>query len=218
MPAAKSIFELLPSVSAAVGAVAKAQENAFDRYKFRGIDDVLAACHPALAEHGVIVLPEIVDHVVTEKTAQSGKPMNHVLARVRHTFTAPDGSTVSCVTFGEGMDRGDKAANKAMAAAYKYALTLTLCLPVSLPDADEESPAIASRRESSGPAASAAPVIGPREEFGISVTERELDREAVAAALVERRQKALADFDDTDWTWACMMLNDIAAELNGVTK
>ena len=223
MPTAKSIFELLPMVAKTVGAVGKGQNNNFDHYKFRGIDDVLAACHPALVEHGVSVLPEIVDHVVTEKTAQSGNPMSHVLSRIRHTFTAPDGSSVSCVTFGEGMDRGDKAANKAMAAAYKYALTLTLCLPVSLPDGDTESPEVERAAEhaqrKAEPSATPERVVRtPFEEFKALVEKKKLNREAVFAHLRDRRKKKLKAFDSDDWAWACLQFNDIAAELRGVTK
>ena len=46
-----------------------------------------------------------------------------------YRFVATDGSQVSCVVEGEGMDSGDKASNKAMAVAHKYALLQVLMIP-----------------------------------------------------------------------------------------
>jgi hypothetical protein len=42
---------------------------------------------------------------------------------------AEDGSKHTVVTVGEAMDSGDKASNKAMSAAYKYAAFQTFCIP-----------------------------------------------------------------------------------------
>ena len=44
------------------------------------------------------------------------------------------------MTLGEGMDSGDKASNKAMAIAYKYALFQVFCIPTEeMTDPDGES-------------------------------------------------------------------------------
>jgi hypothetical protein len=49
---------------------------------------------------------------------------------VRFDFvSADDGSMHEVVTFGEAMDSGDKATNKAMSAAYKYACMQAFCIP-----------------------------------------------------------------------------------------
>jgi hypothetical protein len=40
-----------------------------------------------------------------------------------------DGSTHIVKTYGEAMDSADKATNKAMSAAYKYACLQTFCIP-----------------------------------------------------------------------------------------
>jgi hypothetical protein len=40
-----------------------------------------------------------------------------------------DGSSHVISTIGEAMDSGDKATNKAMSAAYKYALMQAFCIP-----------------------------------------------------------------------------------------
>ena len=44
--------------------------------------------------------------------------------------SAEDGTKHTASTFGEAMDSSDKATNKAMSAAYKYAAFMTFCIPV----------------------------------------------------------------------------------------
>ena len=48
---------------------------------------------------------------------------------------------MDAVTIGEGMDSGDKATNKAMAIAFKYACFQVFCIPTEeMNDPDSESP------------------------------------------------------------------------------
>ena len=69
----------------------------------------------------------------------------HVKIRMRYTFHAEDGSSVSSVIPAEGMDSGDKATNKALSAALKYALIQTFSIPThDMSEADLESPEIGS--------------------------------------------------------------------------
>jgi hypothetical protein len=57
-----------------------------------------------------------------------------------YTFFAEDGSNIECTVMGVGMDSGDKAANKAMAIAHKYALLQIFCVPtIENDDPDKES-------------------------------------------------------------------------------
>ena len=52
-----------------------------------------------------------------------------MILTVQHRFYAHDGSFIDVVTIGEAMDSGDKASNKAMSAAMKYALIELLAIP-----------------------------------------------------------------------------------------
>ncbi len=55
-------------------------------------------------------------------------------------------------TFGEAMDRGDKATNKAMSAAYKYAAFQTFAIPTEGDnDADASSHEVSPRRSAGKP-------------------------------------------------------------------
>lgn len=53
----------------------------------------------------------------------------------------PDGSIHTVTTYGEAMDSGDKATNKAMSIAYKYAAFQAFCIPTeeTAIDADAET-------------------------------------------------------------------------------
>jgi hypothetical protein len=123
------------------GGIAKGQTNTYDKYRFRGIDDVYNALGPALAEAGLVILPRVVNREAQEKPTQKGGTQMAVTLTVEFDFiAAEDGSKHTVIAFGEAMDRGDKATPKAMAAAYKYMAFQAFCIPVDgQPDADAES-------------------------------------------------------------------------------
>lgn len=148
MSETKQIYAALSKVMGAVGAVGKDRNNPQQGYKFRGIDDVAKAVQPAFIAHGVVCVPSVLEREREMVATRSGGQMASVRLLVKHTFYAADGSFVECVTLGEAMDSGDKASNKAMSAALKYALLETLCIPVDEPERDTEeySPELAGRK------------------------------------------------------------------------
>ena len=120
--------------------ITKDSENTFDHYKFRGIDSVYNALSPLLAEHGLCIIPRMLSRTSEERQSQKGGALFYVTVEAEFDFVcAEDGSKHTAKTFGEAMDRGDKATNKAMSAAYKYACFQTLCIPTEAQDADAES-------------------------------------------------------------------------------
>jgi hypothetical protein len=60
------------------------------------------------------------------------------MLKMQYTFFADDGSSVKAVVMGEGMDSGDKASNKAMAVAHKYAIVQMFAIPTE-DDKDPEN-------------------------------------------------------------------------------
>ena len=121
--------------------ISKSQVNTYDKYKFRGIDDVYNALGPALAEAGLVILPRVVERQTQDRATQKGGVQVAVCLKVEFDFiAAEDGSKHTVVAFGESMDRGDKGTPKAMAAAYKYMAISSFCIPVEgQPDADIET-------------------------------------------------------------------------------
>lgn len=99
-------------------------------YKFRGIDDVYNAVAPLLAEHGLCIIPRMLTRTCEDRQSKSGGALFYVTVEAEFDFVcAEDGSKATARTFGEAMDSGDKATNKAMSAAYKYACFQTFAIP-----------------------------------------------------------------------------------------
>lgn len=147
------IYEALAKVMGEVGVVGKSRKNTQQNYAFRGIDDVVSACQDVLVKHGVVVAPRVIEHQREVLATKSGGSMASVRLLVEHTFFAADGSSVVATTLGEAMDAGDKASNKAMSAALKYALVETLMIPTYETDRDSEtaSPEMAPRAPAAAP-------------------------------------------------------------------
>ena len=99
-------------------------------YNFRGIDDVYNAVSPLLAAHGLCILPRVLSRECVERTSKNGGALFYVTVEAEFDFvSAEDGSKHTVKTFGEAMDSGDKATNKAMSAAYKYAAFQAFAIP-----------------------------------------------------------------------------------------
>ena len=99
-------------------------------YKFRGIDDVYNSIAPLLSKHGLCILPRVLSREVTERASKSGGALFYVVVEAEFDFVCTkDGSKHTVKTFGEAMDSGDKATNKAMSAAYKYAAFQAFSIP-----------------------------------------------------------------------------------------
>lgn len=110
--------------------IAKANRNSQQGYNFRGIDDVYAALSPLLAKHGLCVIPRVIERTMLEKTTSKGNPLFYVTVHAEFDFvSSEDGSKHTAATYGEAMDSGDKATNKAMSAAYKYAAFMAFAIP-----------------------------------------------------------------------------------------
>lgn len=135
-----NIYAALSAVMEDVGAVKKGDRNSKQGYNFRGVDAVVQAVYPALVKHKVSVLPtvQMFEHGSVE-VGQNRTPMGHARVIVQYTFTASDGSSVSCSAAGEAMDSGDKATPKAMSIALRTALLQALMLPTDDPEPDAQT-------------------------------------------------------------------------------
>lgn len=133
------IFKAMAAVMADMEAIGKDQKNQQQGFKYRGIDQVYNALHPLLAKHKIFTTPEVLEKQRDERVNKNGTVLAFVSLRIKYTFWCEDGSSVSCIVEGEGMDSGDKASNKAMAIGHKYALLQTFCIPTEdMDDPDAE--------------------------------------------------------------------------------
>ena len=116
-------------------------------YNFRGIDDVYNTIAPLLAKHGLCILPRVLARECVERVSQKGGALFYVTVEVEFDFVAAeDGSKHTVKTFGEAMDSGDKATNKAMSAAYKYAAFQAFSIPTEADnDADAHTHSVTAK-------------------------------------------------------------------------
>lgn len=136
---APTVFEALSRVMADVQAVGKGDRNREQGYDFRGIDAVVNAVGPKLREHGVLVVPELLESAWRDVRTSRDKPARECTVKVRYTFYGPAGDSIVAVTPGESMDFGDKGAAKAMSVAFRIALLQALAIPTHEPDPDASS-------------------------------------------------------------------------------
>ena len=136
-----NIYESITKIMEEVPAIGKDKINKQQGFKFRGIDDVMNALQPLLAKNKVFIVPEILEQIREERTTSKGGNLIYSICKIKYKFYAEDGSNIEAITIGEGMDSGDKATNKAMAIAMKYALFQVFCIPTEeRKDPDGESP------------------------------------------------------------------------------
>ncbi|MBG5882791.1 MULTISPECIES: ERF family protein [Providencia] len=117
-------------------------------YAFRSIDAVYNALAPVLVKHGLLILTRCTERSVCERTSKGGGVLNYVTVKAEFDFVSvSDGSKHTVMTYGEAMDSGDKATNKAMSIAYKYAAFQAFCIPTeeTAVDADSEVHDVAPR-------------------------------------------------------------------------
>ena len=135
------IYKSIIDVMKKINAIGKDRKNEQQRFNYRGIDDVMNELHGALAECGVFVVPEVLEENRSTGKSRSGGELFYTRQKIRFTFYAADGSSVSAVVIGEAMDSGDKASNKALSIGLKYAMLQVFCIPTEdEKDPDAQSP------------------------------------------------------------------------------
>ena len=152
------VYEKIAAVTAELSkiGISKDSKNQSQGYAFRGIDAVYGALSPLLSKHGLCILPRVTDRQVIERQNRQGTALFYVTLTVEFDFVAAeDGSKHTVITVGEAMDSGDKASNKAMSAAYKYAAFQAFCIPTEGDnDADSQTHEVAA--DTTDPAVEAA--------------------------------------------------------------
>lgn len=135
------IYQAICNILKDVEAISKERVNQQQGFKFRGIDDVYNEVHRLFAKHGVFSVPCVTSERMEERQTKNGTNLIYRMLTINYTFYAADGSSVVATVIGEGMDSGDKAANKAMSIAHKYALLQVLAIPtVDMAEPDATSP------------------------------------------------------------------------------
>jgi len=135
-----SVAQKLNQVMQAVSNIAKDGINKQQHYKYLSEEAIVTELHQAFTEAGLTIRPMQTELVAEGDFVTSGGTIMHMV-RLAVTYQLidkddkdePDGRLVQVI--GEGSDPMDKAVNKAMTAAYKYALRQT-CMIATGDDPD----------------------------------------------------------------------------------
>lgn len=148
----KEVYKAIVAIQAelAKSGISKERTNTQGpAYQFRGIDDVYKALAPLLAKNNLCIIPRVMGRDMTERTSKSGGALFDVNLAVEYDIVSSvDGSIHTAKMYGEAMDSGDKATNKAASAAYKYLCFQTFCIPTEGDnDADGSTHEVAANTE-----------------------------------------------------------------------
>ena len=146
-----NVYKAIAQVQAqlAKDGISKNRKNVQQSYQFRGIDDVYNALSGQVSENRLCMLPTVLERECEERQSNKGGALFYVTVKVRFDLvSAEDGSKHEITTYGEAMDSGDKATNKAMSAAYKYAAMQAFCIPTEGDnDADGQTHEVAGKQQ-----------------------------------------------------------------------
>lgn len=143
-----NIYQSITKILEEVPAIGKNKKNTTQNFMFRGIDDVMNTFQPLLAKHKVFIVPQVLEQTREERQTSKGGTLLYSICKIKYIFYAEDGSSIEAIVVGEGMDSGDKATNKAMAIAMKYAMFQVFCIPTEeMKDPDSETPPASKKKE-----------------------------------------------------------------------
>ena len=223
------VYKAIAAVTDALSkeGITKSRKNQAQGYQFRGIDDIYNALAPELAKNKLCLLPRVLERTCEERQTKSGSTLFYVNVKVAFDFvSAEDGSRHEIVTLGEAMDSGDKATNKAMSAAYKYAALMAFCIPTE-GDNDTENqthevaPKPAPAAKSQAPATK--PPSDPKHEliaraniFGSQISA--CSEQLSLTATVARGNKLLLELKTTIPEQYERLMGEITAKQNSFTS
>lgn len=117
------------AVMSAAGYIQKEKKEGLN-YTFASEAEIISKVNPAMVANGLAIAPAGI-YVITFdgiEVGSKGTRMGHMLAIFVFRLTHKSGQWEDIHVLGEGADMMDKAANKAMTAAYKYALRQAFCI------------------------------------------------------------------------------------------
>lgn len=158
--------------------IGKDSKNKDQGFNFRGIEAAMNAIAPLLVNHGIVCVPRHGSPQRFDRITKSGGTLSFVnIVSEFDLIHVDDGSSVTITTNGEGMDSSDKATNKAMSMAFKYALFQAFVVPTMSVEADLD-------------------------DGGLSEAEQEAERESWISALENKLKCYTATIEVLKQAWA----------------
>jgi hypothetical protein len=133
-----SVHQKLIAVRKAIPAVQKDGRNAYHGFNYASSSAVLYSVRSLLDEHGLLLVPEMLNGKSTPHETSGGK--RHLLTEVNMRYTWVDvdnpSDKVECLWYGQGVDDAEKGVGKAATYAEKYFLLKFFNIPTDADDPD----------------------------------------------------------------------------------
>lgn len=134
-----AIYQSLKGIMNDITPIAKEGWNAFHKFKFRSIDQLMDQIHPIFKKYDVIILSTLHSHEILEReTNREGKQYYSNMVISYDLTSTIDGSKVTCLVAAGAADNGDKHFSKALSMGLKYMLNQMFLIPTGDPDPDSE--------------------------------------------------------------------------------
>jgi len=128
-----NVYQCINQVQAALAKTGIAKDRQCQQgasFMYRGIDEVYNTLSPLLSKYGLCILPRIISRQCDERKSAKGTALFYVVVEAEFDLVSAEDGTMHIVrSFGEAMDSGDKATNKAMSIAYKNAIFMAFSVP-----------------------------------------------------------------------------------------
>lgn len=110
--------------------IGKNGTNTQQKYKYRGVEDVVNAMAPVLVANDLMIVPHCRSATSGEYITGGGTKMQRVFMHMDYKILCTkDGSEYTASIANEGSDMTDKASNKCLSFCYKYMLSQAFCIP-----------------------------------------------------------------------------------------
>lgn len=119
----RTVVQRMLDIAREVGVLEPAKSGGVP-FAFRGVDATVAHLTPMLNRHGVLVVPHLNSHLVTQREA-GAKVITKTEVEVTYRFYGAEGDYIEAVVGGQADDFADRSTAQAMSVAFRIALLQT---------------------------------------------------------------------------------------------
>lgn len=126
------VASALTSAAAEIRPAGKSKKNAYDNYDYACEEDWYEAVRPAITKHGLAMIfscPTVTP--LEDRKTRNGVVEYAVRVSCALRILHSSGQWIELYGVGEGQDRGDKAAYKAITGAKKYLYAMAFAIPTT---------------------------------------------------------------------------------------
>ena len=133
-----NLYEKLVEIRKSVDYLKK--ENQGHGFKFTSSSQVIMSIRESMNEHGVLLIPSVTGHVVSDHETSKGKHwyFTELVMEFEWVNAENPADRFTVQWYGQGLDDGEKGVGKALTYAEKYLLLKQFNIPTDKDDPDSQ--------------------------------------------------------------------------------